>query len=225
MRKNSSPLICYKKTISILKKFLSQVHFRPQIFLLRPHSFTIVYDPNSAFWLDSTLKLYVMSFVGLHTCIGRFVSYKLMSVGTSHDKRSQVLEAEAKILASRPDWGGHETSTCLVSTTIRLTTCNERQESTNKRSTFSPQLGRQGRCFVSPFRNTPFTRYNRLLSNQLNNRLNVCLHDAAGCSTGFTTVVSCKSVLKASLNASKKINAVKNYEESVSATQGISSSL
>jgi len=33
---------------------------------------------------------------------------------------------------------------------------------------------------------------NRLLSNRLYNWLNVCLHDAAGCSTGCQTVVSCK---------------------------------
>jgi len=32
---------------------------------------------------------------------------------------------------------------------------------------------------------TPFTRFNPL-SERLNKRLNVCLHDAAGCSTGLT---------------------------------------
>ena len=36
------------------------------------------------------------------------------------------------------------------------------------------------------FCKTPFTRYKRL-SNRLNNRLNVCLHNAAVCSTGLTT--------------------------------------
>ena len=34
-------------------------------------------------------------------------------------------------------------------------------------------------------RQAPFTRYN-LLSNQIDNRLNVCIHDTTGCQTGLT---------------------------------------
>jgi len=41
---------------------------------------------------------------------------------------------------------------------------------------------------------TPFTRYNRLsngLYNRFDNRLNVCIHDTAGCQSGCQPVVSC----------------------------------
>jgi len=40
---------------------------------------------------------------------------------------------------------------------------------------------------IAPTSYTPFTRYKRLsnrLNNRLKNRLNVCLHDAAGYTTG-----------------------------------------
>ena len=41
-------------------------------------------------------------------------------------------------------------------------------------------------CGYKSICKAPFTRYN-LLSNRIDNRVNVCIHDATGCHIGLTT--------------------------------------